>query len=83
MKLPLGFRDHGLIGSYYGMKPYLVTTGILFGLVAALHAWRVVAEWNGVDAAFLLVAAIGLVALMLSVWAWKLFADVANRHLRK
>ncbi len=27
------------------MKHYLVTTGLLFGVMAALHVWRAIAEW--------------------------------------
>lgn len=56
------------------MKAYLVTTGLLFALIAVLHIWRMVAEWNGLDAGFWFVAGVGALALMLSIWAWKLFA---------
>jgi len=60
------------------MKAYLVSTGILFAVIAALHGWRIVAEWNGVDAGFLFVAIVGLVALALSVWAWKLLVNLTR-----
>jgi hypothetical protein len=57
------------------MKAYLVTTGILFGLLAALHVWRGIAEWPRVtaDAGFLLeiVVTIALPAV-LCWWAWRL-----------
>ena len=61
------------------MKAYLATTGILFALIAALHIWRIVAEWNGIDAGFLSVAGVGALAFMLSIWAWKLFAASRGR----
>jgi hypothetical protein len=56
------------------MKAYLVTTGILFAVIAVLHVWRVIAEWNGFDAEFWLVAGVGVLAALLSIWAWRLRA---------
>jgi len=32
------------------MKTYLVTTGLLFAAMAAVHVWRAVAEWPRVHA---------------------------------
>jgi hypothetical protein len=58
------------------MKLYLATTGTIFGLLAILHAWRIVAEWNHLVRQtwyFASVAAIGVVAAALSIWAWSLF----------
>lgn len=56
------------------MKAYLVTTGTLFALIAVLHIWRIIAEWNGFDVGFWFVAGVGALALGLSIWAWTLFA---------
>jgi hypothetical protein len=57
------------------MKAYLLTTGTLFGLLAALHAWRAVAEWEHLasDSGLMLeTVGVGLLALALCVWAWRL-----------
>lgn len=53
------------------MKAYLVTTGALFGLIAILHVWRVIAESNALarDPWFILITAL---AVGLSVWAFRL-----------
>jgi hypothetical protein len=57
------------------MKAYLVTTGVLFGLLSVLHVWRAIAEWPRVigDAGFLLQIVV-TVALpgVLCWWAWRL-----------
>jgi len=57
------------------MKAYLVTTGTLFGLMAVMHLLRSIAEWRVLATDpwyFLGMAALGLVAAGLSVWAWRL-----------
>ena len=57
------------------MKAYLVTTGTVFGLIAVLHALRAVEERNLLTTnpvEFLSMAALGVVAAALSVWAWRL-----------
>jgi hypothetical protein len=61
------------------MKAYLVTTGILFAVIAVLYVWRIVAEWNGFDAASWFVAGVGALALLLSIWAWTLLAAGRDR----
>ncbi len=59
------------------MKTYVLTSGIIFALLALLHVWRIVAEgthllanvwWVGIT--------VGAVAL--AVWAWRLLR-VAKR----
>jgi protein-S-isoprenylcysteine O-methyltransferase Ste14 len=58
------------------MKAYLITTGILFGLFAALHLVRVVVKWHLLPADPWFVmgnALIALVAGALCLWAWRLF----------
>jgi hypothetical protein len=58
------------------MKTYLATTGTIFGLLAVMHVLRAIDErqscsTNPVE--FFSMAALGLVAAALSVWAWRLF----------
>lgn len=55
------------------MKAYLITTGSLFGLLAAVHVWQTIAEWPPRGAS-LVETGIGLVALGLCVWGWRLVA---------
>jgi len=57
------------------MKPYLITTGLLFGLMAALHVWRAIAEWPAPtpDLEFILgMTALVVIPAVLSWWAWRL-----------
>jgi len=57
------------------MKAYLVTTGTLFGLLAAMHLVRVVEKWHllATDPWFVLgTAAIAIVTGALCLWAWRL-----------
>lgn len=59
------------------MKAYLITTGTIFGLIAAMHVWRAIDERSSMtkDPGFFFgMAALGLVAAGLSVWAWGLLA---------
>jgi high-affinity Fe2+/Pb2+ permease len=62
-------------GMNHRMKSYLVTTGTLFGLLAAAHVLRTLAERGrlAADPGFLVEGpGIGLVAAGLSFWAWRL-----------
>jgi hypothetical protein len=53
------------------MKTYVMTTGVLFGLIAMAHVWRVFVEGPNLatDPGYILltVAAAGL-----CLWAWRL-----------
>lgn len=53
------------------MRAYVMTTGVLFGLIAVAHVWRVFEEGTGLaaDPFFILLTA---VAAALSLWAWRL-----------
>jgi hypothetical protein len=51
------------------MKAYLVTTGILFALLAALHVWRIVVEWNGLGPSLWVVGAGTVLSALLAAWA--------------
>jgi hypothetical protein len=51
------------------MKTYVVATGLLFGLLALVHVWRMVEERPLMtDPWYLLVT---LAAGAMSVWAWR------------
>jgi tetrahydromethanopterin S-methyltransferase subunit E len=57
------------------MKTYLVVTGIIFGLIAFLHGWRAIAERDLLrtnPAEFISMAALGLLAAVLCVCAFRL-----------
>jgi hypothetical protein len=57
------------------MKPYLITTGILFALLAVAHLLRTIAEWSRLttDPGFLVEGpGIGIMAAAIAVWAWRL-----------
>jgi len=53
------------------MKAYLITTGVVFGLITVLHLWRMIAEWPkmATDPVYI---ALTLLAAALSFWAWRL-----------
>jgi len=53
------------------MRAYVMTTGVLFGLIAVAHVWRVVEEGAGLaaDPFFILLT---VAAAALSLWAWRL-----------
>jgi hypothetical protein len=62
------------------MKAYLITTGTLFGVLAALHVWDTITDWSRFagDPFFLFTPALGLVAAGLSVWAFRLLGSAAR-----
>jgi hypothetical protein len=63
------------------MKAYLLTTGILFGLLSVLHVWRAIAEWPRpvVDPGFMLQIIVTIVLPgVLSCWAWRLLRNLPN-----
>jgi hypothetical protein len=53
------------------MKSYIITTGVLFALIAIAHVLRIVAEWPrfATDPFYLLLT---IAAAMLSLWAWRI-----------
>ena len=53
------------------MRAYILTTGILFGLLALVHLWRIVEETPSLatDPWFMLIT---LAAAGLGLWAWRL-----------
>jgi len=64
------------------MKAYVATTGILFGLLAVLHFWRIFVEWNSFATKtwdLAAIGAIGAVAGALSIWAYRLLIVPSRR----
>jgi len=53
------------------MKAYIMTTGILFGLLTIAHIWRIIVEKPGPGASpwYILMT---VVTAALCVWAWRL-----------
>ncbi len=57
------------------MKPYVITTGTLFALVAVAHLLRTVSEWSRLttDPGFILEGpGLGVLAAAIAVWAGRL-----------
>lgn len=51
------------------MKTYVVTTGAVFGLLTAVHLWRMIEETHlATDPGFILVT---VASAALCVWAWR------------
>jgi hypothetical protein len=62
------------------MKPYLITTGTLFALVAVAHLLRTIAEWSRLttDPGFILEGpGLGVLAAAIAFWAWRLISQKA------
>lgn len=59
------------------MKPYLLTTGVVFMLIVAVHIARLFAEGMHllVEPVFLFSS---LLSLSMTVWAWRLFRRLAQ-----
>ena len=66
------------------MKAYLATTGTIFALLAVLHVWKIVAEWNGLVAQIWNLTSVGLVGIFfptfLAIWAATLFFRAPSRN---
>jgi hypothetical protein len=68
------------------MKAFLITTGILFGLMAVVHIWRAIAEWpqSSVGFGFVLgMAALIVVPGALSEWAWWCLCKLPDKTQNK
>jgi hypothetical protein len=52
------------------MRAYVMTTGVLFGLVVLVHLWRMIEERRSLatDPGFLVIT---LAAAGMCVWAWQ------------
>jgi hypothetical protein len=70
----------------FAMKAFLITTGILFGLMAVVHIWRAIAEWpqSPVGLGFVLgMAALIAVPGVLSGWAWWCLWKLSDKTQKK
>lgn len=52
------------------MKSYIITTGVVFGLLALVHIWRIIAEGPHLvkEPMFALTS---VLSVGLSLWAWR------------
>jgi hypothetical protein len=60
------------------MRAYLATTGTIFGMLAILQVFRIVAESNQLIRRtwyFASIGAIGVVAGAMAIWAWTSFSE--------
>jgi hypothetical protein len=69
-----GVSDWTARGREWTVKAYVAVTGVIFGVLALSHALRTIVEWpqSGLDAGFILIPAVGVVAAGLGLWAWRL-----------
>jgi len=53
------------------VKPYVITTGTVFGLIVVAHIWRAVVEGPSIakDPVYIILT---VVAAGLALWAWRL-----------
>jgi predicted tellurium resistance membrane protein TerC len=64
------------------MKAYLVTTGTIFGLIGLMHILKSFADWHQLTTnpvEYAAMSALGLIAVALSVWGWRLFLLAKTR----
>ena len=59
------------------MKAYLITTGLLSGLLFGLHVWRFIDEGSGLfqDPSFVVSSVLSAVVLL---WSWRLLRRPAR-----
>ena len=65
------------------MRAYLVTTGLIFALLAIAHVLRTIAESSrlAADPWFMLEGpGIGILAGLFCLWAWSLLRRTARSH---
>lgn len=60
------------------MKAYVMTTGLVFGLLVVVHVWRVIEEGSrlATDPWYVLVTAI---AAALCLWSWRVLRRSARQ----
>ncbi|MDQ6828127.1 MAG: hypothetical protein M3081_04595 [Gemmatimonadota bacterium] len=59
------------------MKAYIMTTGVLFGLLALAHVGRAIAEgWGVATSPFFMLTTV--LAAAMSVWAWRVLRLMAR-----
>ncbi len=57
------------------MKAYVITTGVLFGLIVVAHVWRFIAEGaaSARDPVFIIFT---ILAAALTLWAWRVLRSL-------
>ncbi len=58
------------------MKAYIITTGVIFGLITLAHIWRITKEPHLATDPFFLVLTV--VAVALCIWAWRLLRRLSR-----
>jgi hypothetical protein len=61
------------------MKAYLIVTGLIFGVMTALHIWRATAEWTPSLGYVAGMAALITIPAAFSAWAWWLLRNLSHR----
>ena len=59
------------LGKTISMKAYIITSGMIFGLITLAHIWRITKEPHLATDPFFFILTI--LAAALCVWAWVLF----------
>ena len=64
------------------MKSYVITTGVVFGLIALAHVWRIIEEGQHLvkEPLFMLTTAL---AAGLSLWAWRVVRQAQPKDAGK
>jgi hypothetical protein len=57
------------------VKAYVMTTGIIFGLIVVAHIWRAVAEGLSIAKSPLYIL-LTLAAAALALWAWRVLKSL-------
>jgi hypothetical protein len=63
------------------MRAYLVSTCLIFGIIALLHLARAIVEWPVLSTDpkyFLSMLGLGVLAAGLSLWSWRLLRARSN-----
>jgi hypothetical protein len=60
------------------MKAFLIVTGLLFGLMAAVHVWRAIAEWTPSTGYVTGMAALIIIPAAFSAWAFCLLRKLSD-----
>jgi hypothetical protein len=68
------------------MKAYLVTTGVLFGLLALVHVWRAIEEWPDSTVGLGFIVETTVVVLLpgvLAWWAWRVLRNLSDDRIKR
>ena len=62
----------------FAMKAFLITTGVLFGLMAVVHIWRAIVEWPHSTVSFGFVLGMSALIAVPGVLSWWAFWCLRN-----